>query len=232
MSDERGTESLRAMSTSQRLAWVARHPARALGRAGRKLIFPTLLRTRRGLYLGAGVDIKGMPHVEIHSGARIVIGQRVTLNSWNRNYHVNMFAPVKLVASSPGAIVEVGDDSRIHGACLHAVRSIRIGKKCLIAANTQIFDASGHEVSFVDVHLRLTARDEARPIEVEDNVWIGAHCIILPGITIGTGSVVAAGSIVTKDVPPYVVVAGNPARIVKDCRDERNPRRPALANDD
>lgn len=57
---------------------------------------------------------------------------------------------------------------------------------------------------------------ESAPIIIEDNVWIGERAIILKGVTIGMGAIVATGAIVTKDVPPYSVVAGNPAKIVKD----------------
>ncbi|MEH7581800.1 DapH/DapD/GlmU-related protein, partial [Priestia megaterium] len=53
------------------------------------------------------------------------------------------------------------------------------------------------------------------PVIIEDRVWIGARCIILPGVTIGKGATVGAGAVVTKDVPPYTVVAGNPAKVVK-----------------
>nr|WP_276612123.1 DapH/DapD/GlmU-related protein [Kineococcus vitellinus] len=59
---------------------------------------------------------------------------------------------------------------------------------------------------------------EDRPIVIEDDVWIGAGCIVLPGRRIGTGSIVGAGSVVVSDVPPWTVVAGNPARIVKKRR--------------
>lgn len=58
-------------------------------------------------------------------------------------------------------------------------------------------------------------------ITVENNVWIAAHCVILPNVTIKTGSVIAAGAVVTKDVPPYVVVAGVPARVIKSRRPKK-----------
>ena len=62
---------------------------------------------------------------------------------------------------------------------------------------------------------------ESKPIVIKDNVWIGRDCRILKGVTVGEGSIVALGAIVTKDVPPYTVVAGNPAKVVKQLsRDE------------
>ena len=60
----------------------------------------------------------------------------------------------------------------------------------------------------------------AKPVRIGDDVWIGGHATILPGVTIGDGAVVAAGAVVTKDVPPYTVVAGVPARVVKEIEDD------------
>ena len=57
---------------------------------------------------------------------------------------------------------------------------------------------------------------EIRPVIIEDDVWIGARVIILPGVTIGTGSVIGAGAVISKSIPPYSVAVGNPARIVKN----------------
>ena len=60
----------------------------------------------------------------------------------------------------------------------------------------------------------------AKPVRIGDDVWIGGHATILPGVTIGDGAVVAAGAVVTKDVPPYTVVAGVPARVIKKIEDD------------
>ncbi len=63
---------------------------------------------------------------------------------------------------------------------------------------------------------------EERTVFIDDDAWVGAMSIILPGITVGKGSIIGAGSVVTKDVPPYTIVAGNPARIVRTLEpDER-----------
>lgn len=58
------------------------------------------------------------------------------------------------------------------------------------------------------------------PIVIEDNVWIGEYAAVLKGVTIGTGAIVASHAVVTKDVPPYTIVAGNPARVVKELDHE------------
>lgn len=162
------------------------------------------------------VTLRGRPLIDIREGARLVIGKNVTFTSRNRGYHINLHSPVKLFADRPGAEIVVGDNSRIHGSCLHASKSIVIGRNCLVAANCQIIDESGHSLSFPDVENRINTRGISRPVVIEDNVWIGANSLILPGVTIGYGSVVAAGSVVTKSIPPMVVAGGNPARVIKD----------------
>ena len=174
-----------------------------------------VLRRKAGLQLGRRVIFRGDPIIDIRHGGKIIIKDDVTINSMNNGYHLNMFAPVKLFADRPGAIITIGEKTRIHGSCLHAYLSINIGQRCLIAANCQIIDGSGHDLSFDDVENRINTKGNCRPIIIEDDVWIGANTIILPGVRIGRGSVIGAGSVVTKDVPLMVVAAGNPARVIK-----------------
>lgn len=79
--------------------------------------------------------------------------------------------------------------------------------------------AIGPEVSFCSashLHTDIELADIAATIRVENRCWVGAKSVILPGITIGEGAVVGAGSVVTKDVPPWTIVAGNPARFIKE----------------
>jgi len=172
-----------------------------------------------GLVLGANVTFTGVPLIQVTPGALIRIGDDVTINSENYDYHVNMHSPVKLMADRSEAIIEIGAGTRIHGTAIHAWKSIRIGKKCLIAANCQIMDASGHELCLDDPERRVRSKDCPRPVVIEDAVWIGANSIILPGVTIGRGSVIGSGSVVTGDIPPMVLAAGNPARVVCSSHD-------------
>ncbi|KAF9978192.1 hypothetical protein BGZ73_003373 [Actinomortierella ambigua] len=88
---------------------------------------------------------------------------------------------------------------------------ISIGKRVLMAPNVQLYGAT-HPVNPV---LRAKGVENALPIKIEDDVWIGGGSIICPGVTVGEGSTVGAGSVVTKNVPPYTVVAGNPARVIR-----------------
>lgn len=168
------------------------------------------------------IFINGVPIIDLRNGGKLIIGKNVRLNSFNKGYHLNMFAPVKLFADRPGAVIEIGDNTRIHGSCIHAYSRISIGKNCLIAANCQIFDGSGHDLSFENVDNRIHTTGGARPITISDSVWIGANSIILPGVSIGRGTVVAAGSVVVKDLPPMVIAGGNPARVISRYNENGN----------
>ena len=161
-----------------------------------------------------GVTIKGKPIIQISKNAKILLGKNVTLNSCNYGYHANMHSPVKLMADREHAIIKIGDNTRVNGACLHAYNRIEIGKNCLIAANVQIIDANGHELSFENPSNRINKRSEGKPIIIEDNVWIGLNAIILPGVRIGQGSVIGSNTVVVKDVPSMVVYVGNPGKVV------------------
>lgn len=89
-------------------------------------------------------------------------------------------------------------------------KQISIGNNTDIAAGVLIQDYDGH------VLLPNTRETSALPISIGNNVWIGANSVILKGVTIGDGVVVAAGSIVTKDVPPKCLVGGVPAKIIRE----------------
>jgi acetyltransferase-like isoleucine patch superfamily enzyme len=178
-----------------------------------------LLRSRisliRGVTLGDGVIIKGMPIIDTSGGGEVYIGSGATLNSLNFRYHINMHSPVKLMADRKGAQIRIGAQTRIHGTCIHAYKSVTIGEKCLIAANCQIMDCNGHDLSFDNVENRIHTTGNADPVVIEDCVWIGANAVILSGVRVGRGSIIGAGSVVGQDIPPMVVACGNPAKPVK-----------------
>lgn len=106
-------------------------------------------------------------------------------------------------------------------------QKIEIGNYVLISHNVNIVDTNSHEIphierakSYQDLiirgqHPEKNNNVETSPVVIEDHVWINIGAVILKGVTIGKGAVVAAGAVVTKDVPPFTMVAGNPAKIIK-----------------
>jgi serine acetyltransferase len=110
----------------------------------------------------------------------------------------------------------IGSHSGIgHGCRVMVARRVSIGSHCRIAAGVWLFDSTS----------RLT-HAAAQPVTIQDNVWIGGRAIIFPGVTIGEGSVVSAGAVVTASVPPYTVVAGHPARRVAALQPPVSAMRP------
>lgn len=99
---------------------------------------------------------------------------------------------------------------------------LRIGSNCSISGFSHFWLGGGHELDTITMYpykkLKFNGADESTTkggIIIEDEVWIGAEALILSGVTIGKGAVVAAGAIVTHDVPPYSIVGGNPAKIIR-----------------
>ena len=126
-----------------------------------------------------------------------------------------------------GSHCYVGDNSKLWSA----VR-LSIGDRVLIGHNSSIFDCDTHPLNARERHRQyleiitvghpseIDLREQ--PVTIEDDVWIGCNVVILKGVTIGRAAVIGAGSVVTRDVPPYVIVAGNPAHVVRELSpDER-----------
>jgi acetyltransferase-like isoleucine patch superfamily enzyme len=108
--------------------------------------------------------------------------------------------------------VRIGDHSFI-GLSNVIIGPVTIGRHVILAQHIVV---SGLNHGYQDIHTPISQQPcQVKPIVIEDECWIGANCVVTAGVRIGRHAVVAAGSVVTKDVPPYSVVAGNPARLIK-----------------
>ena len=96
----------------------------------------------------------------------------------------------------------------------NAAECVRIGRNVLIASNVLICD-SDHVVEPGGVPVTRNAKFVTRPVLVEDNCWVGQNAVILKGVTVGHDSIIGANSVVTRDVPPFSVAGGNPARVIR-----------------
>lgn len=140
---------------------------------------------------------------------------REMLGSVGKGVHVDMDFHCEY-----GKNIFVGDRVIINMNCTFVDNNrIDIGNGVLIASNVQIYTAT-HSISPQERMVRDWKEGEicytyALPVKIEDDVWIGGGAIILPGVTIGRGSTIGAGSVVTRSVPAYCVAAGNPCRVIR-----------------
>jgi acetyltransferase-like isoleucine patch superfamily enzyme len=124
--------------------------------------------------------------------------------------------------------IQIGDWSYVgQGSRIWSRERVRIGSYVLISHGVDIHDTDGHPLDWEqrrqDIH-RILGRQKkvgereiaSSPVVIEDDVWIGAKATVLKGITIGQGAVVGAGAVVTKNVAPFTLVAGNPARVIRE----------------
>jgi acetyltransferase-like isoleucine patch superfamily enzyme len=135
-----------------------------------------------------------------------------------------------LIFDKDNASISIGKRVFMNGSLI-AARHIEIGDDVLISWGTTVADHNSHSISFSKrsndaIDWMVDKKDwthvKIEPIKICDKVWIGFNAIILKGVTIGEGAIVGAGSVVTKDVPPWTIVAGNPARVIKEIpEDER-----------
>jgi acetyltransferase-like isoleucine patch superfamily enzyme len=175
----------------------------------------SLIYENKSISIAQNVIIHGKPIIEVTDSATIILEENVLIDSNNNGYHLSMYNPVKLKAENANSIIRIGKNTRIHGSCIHASKSVFIGERCLIAANCQIIDNNGHELCFENVENRINTYGTSKPIYIENDVWLGTGCIVLPGVTIGKGSVIGANSVIAKDIPPFSLVIGNNVKTFK-----------------
>ncbi len=136
-----------------------------------------------------------------------------------------------IIFEKANAKLYIGDNTFIGGSRLLCSEKIIIGNDVLISFGATIVDHDSHSIFFK--HRRNDVADwhqnkkdwtyvNRNSVIIEDRAWIGMHSIILKGVTVGTGAIIGAGSVVTRDVPPWTIVAGNPAKIIRQLsEDER-----------
>lgn len=117
-----------------------------------------------------------------------------------------------------GKDLEIGSNSGIGLNC-RVYGPLKIGNDVMMGPDVMIF-TQNHETIRLDIPMRLQTAPKL-PVSIGNDVWIGARAIILPGKTIGNGVIIGAGAVVTKDVPDYAIIGGNPAKIIK-FRNGRN----------
>jgi acetyltransferase-like isoleucine patch superfamily enzyme len=175
------------------------------------------------IWLGSPTVIEGRERIEFADGAALRIGLGPFGLSTKRDVSIVRVHPegrlrcegvvslqrgVRIVVDS--GLLQLGPGVNVNGFTKILVRErVSIGAYCNISWNTQILDNDFHPMTVDGVEQPMSA-----PVVLADRAWVGTGAIVLKGVTVGESAVVAAGSVVTKDVPPKTVVAGSPAKVV------------------
>ena len=181
-------------------------------------------------------------NVKFHISGEFVYGQGCVIGEGS---NIIIPAPSKLILGTncyvgryvelgPGKTIEVGDQTSIQDRGV-LVGDVSIGRYCMLSLNVLI--SSGRHYYDIAPHLLIRDQDgfvahddtlsksHSRPVAIEDDCWLGVNAVVMPGVTVGKGTVVGANSVVTSDVSPYSVVAGAPAKVIKKRLDFIPPRK-------
>lgn len=161
--------------------------------------------------------LRGRPIIIKRRHSLIRIGEHFIACSDPRCNSLGVSQPVFIRTNEHGASIIIGNNVGMSGCTISAHKSITIGDRVLIGSGALIMDSDAHSL---DAAARRTgAGGEAKPVVIEDDVFVGARAIILKGVRLGRGAIVGAGAVVSKNVPEYCIVAGNPARVVRQIEE-------------
>lgn len=157
--------------------------------------------------VGAGFNMEQLPYLK--GKGRIFIASNVRLSGKSTIEFSRAFRDDPEFRIGAGTFVG-------HGCAFHIADRVEIGNNCLIAAGVTVFDLDGHPLDAEQRRKGLPSpRDKVQRVIVGNDVWIGLGVTILKGVSVGDRAIIALRSVVTKDVPPDTIVAGNPAVVVK-----------------
>jgi acetyltransferase-like isoleucine patch superfamily enzyme len=194
------------------------------------------LRVGRALVLGISA-LKFRLSSSVQPGARFAWGADVTNILGDRKairIGRNTVVAGQLLTFGHGGDIEIGEWCFVGpGSRIWSAASIRIGNRVLISHNVNVHDSDSHPLDAAQRHAQYAAivqrghpreggNIRAASIVIGDDAWIGFNAIVLKGVTIGAGAIVAAGAVVTDDVAPWSVVAGNPATVVRSAREPQS----------
>ena len=170
---------------------------------------------RMGVNLQRSTVFLGDPIVSLSEGSHFSIGANCLICSKSEMTALGVNHPCVFRTLRPEATLSIGEGVRMSGVSICAGVRVEIGDHVVIGANAVIVDTDFHSL---DPLLRNSERDEdgaeCAPVCIDEDVFIGMNAIILKGVTIGRGSVIAAGAVVTKSCPPFSIMGGNPAIVI------------------
>jgi acetyltransferase-like isoleucine patch superfamily enzyme len=188
----------------------------SIGRKLRALLYRTILaRLGNFVQIGTGVEFGGVRHIEI--GNHVTIERDTQITSWYPKSRVILKDGVFLsrgvdIKNHLDGCIEIGEKTFIGNFSSLSGKNIKIGRYCLIAAYTGIF-ANNHIYTDPDQYIQDQGASY-KGIVIGDDCWLGTGVKVVDGVRIGQGSVIGAGAVVTKDIPPYSIAVGVPAKII------------------
>lgn len=165
---------------------------------------------------GKNMIIQGKLYFNVGLNANIHFGENCCIKS-GRGLNVLSKNVRSSLRVEDNATLMIADNCRFSSVCLWSHKSILIGNNVNVGADSIIMDSDAHSLSYEhrrDVSLDMQNK-VSKEIVIEDDVLIGARCIVLKGVTIGARSVIGSGSVVVNDIPSDCVAAGNPAKVIK-----------------
>lgn len=201
--------------------FLARLPG-ALGLFLRGRLYPLILgEVGRGVAFGANITLRHPGKIRIADG--VIVDDNVLLDAkgdGNQGITIgrDSFIGRNAILSCKDGDIELGERADIgSNSQIYSGSRVRIGRDVLISAYTYLIGGGNYDPGRTDVPINRSLREgTARGIDVGDDVWIGAHTVVLDGVSVGSGSVIAAGAVASTDVPAWSIAAGVPARVVKE----------------
>jgi hypothetical protein len=167
-----------------------------------------------GVQWGHSWKFYGVPILQKHRRSTLTLGDNLELRSIPQSNALGPFHPVILSTRRPDARLVIGHGFGMTGGTICAEQDIAIGDNVWVGANCTITDTDFHPLDLA-ARLAQPLDGSTAPVIIEDGVFIGMQSLILKGVTIGARSVIGAGSVVTRDIPPDVIAAGNPAAVIR-----------------
>jgi len=159
---------------------------------------------RLKLGMGCVMERNEFPSIfEIDKGAEVILGERIVLRG---KYCANV------ITAFENSRIEIGDGSLLNGCIITARKRIHLGRKVLLSWGVSLMDSDLHDLSNKE-------KAELNTVEIGDYVLVGAYCVVLPGVKIGSHCVIGSGSIVSRDIPDHSVAVGAPARVIRKIDD-------------
>lgn len=164
--------------------------------------------------IGKKVSFNGTPFIDVNKRGRCAIGDGCSFNSGIFYNPIGRNQKCQIVVGKD-AVLTIGNNVGISSSAIVCYKSITIGDNVKIGGNTVIYDSDFHSLDFIKRRVRETDTPQLKSVIIGNDVFIGAHVTVLKGVHIGDRAIIAASSVITKNIPPDEIWGGNPAKKIR-----------------